>query len=192
MRVRSHAAYVLGEMGNATAIGLLRQAADTPLPRNQESETKLFHLQLAEARAKLGDESQLEVVKAALYPATPQELEATALAVQILGEIRDKQSKDSILWLIEGTSKDGRLSMPAEVRLAGAAALARMGLQKGAMKLADEYSQDPSPLVRAQVAAVYAQAKAQDRESMLGEWLDNAEPNVRIASAAALLLIIGN
>jgi hypothetical protein len=43
----------------------------------------MMELQISEARVKLGDEEALIDIRAALFPARSEDLEATALAAQI-------------------------------------------------------------------------------------------------------------
>src|SRR5690606_25134635 len=82
-RVRAHAAFILGEIGDPSAIPMLRDSLRAPANRVSRSEVRLTQLQIAEARIKLGDEEPLHEVRAALYPSRPDDLEATALAAQI-------------------------------------------------------------------------------------------------------------
>src|SRR5690606_36182729 len=154
-RVRSHVAFLLGEMGDPSALGLLREAARTQIPLAAPAEVRLMHLQIAEAMVKLGDESQISTIRAALYPSRPEDLEATALAVQILGQLRDRGSIDELIFLSARRDQTGQY-WPAEIRLGVAGALARMGLNQGTF-LADEYADSPIPALRAQSAFVYGQ-----------------------------------
>ena len=103
-RVRAHAAFCLGEIGNRSALGLLRQAARSSVPRASDTEIKLMQLQVSEALVKLGDDENVQSIRAALYPSRPEELEATALAVQILGQVRDKGSSGAMIHLGWGTA----------------------------------------------------------------------------------------
>jgi HEAT repeat protein len=185
VKLRSHAAFVIGELGNSSAVGLLRDAARQPIPRGQEAEWRLFQLQIAEARAKLGDTGQLEIIRAALYPGSPEGLEAAVLATQILGQVQDKYSRDSLLWMIEGTKETGPSTAPAELRLTAGHALAKMGLVKGAADLAREYAKDPSPVIRAQVAAVFADAGAASDLPGLERWMMSKASSGAVAVAAA-------
>lgn len=184
-RVRAHTAFLLGEMGQPSAIGLLRQAAQINLPRASDSEIKLLQLQIAEAMIKLGDESQLPVVRAALYPARPEELEATALAVQILGEVQDRKAISQLIALSSDERNPTQI-MPAEVRLAAATALAKMGRRDGVF-IADEYREDPSPVLRAQAAAAYGQILGRSELGKLQSLMLDESPFVRVSAAAAMV-----
>jgi HEAT repeat protein len=190
IKVRSHAAFVLGELGNPSAVALLKQAGKS-LPRVTPIEAKIFSLQLAEARAKLGDASQVEVLRSALYPGTPEDYEAALLAVQALGTLNDKSAKDSILIEIDGQRvRESRNKPPAEFRLAGATAMAKMGAPRGAVDLALELSREAGPRERAQAAVVFAEGGARAQLPLLETWMKDENASVRLAAAMAAIAII--
>jgi HEAT repeat protein len=91
--VSRQAAFVIGETGNRSALGLLRSAANNRAGVLPPSHQRPFQLQIAEAMVKLGEKDQLPVLRAALYPSQPEDLEGAALAVQILGELRDRDTQ---------------------------------------------------------------------------------------------------
>lgn len=184
-RVRAHAAFLLGELGNASARGLLTDALTTDMPRAGAAELKLLQLQIAEALIKLGDEEQVQAVRAALYPSRPEELEATALAVQIIGEVRDRASIDELIYISAYTDEGGR-AMPAEVRLAAALSLAKLGERRGDF-IADEYRFDPSAAIRAQAAFVYGETGRLENLPKVENMLDDPDPRVRVAAAASAI-----
>lgn len=186
-RVRAHAAYILGELRERSALGLLRQASGEPMRRASSSQVDLLRLQIAEAMVKLGDEAQLSVLRAALYPARPEQLEATALAVQILGEVEDKGAIDQLIMLARSASETDRV-MPAEVRLAAASSLAKLGLPQGTF-VADEYRADPSPVLRAQCAMVYGDTRQGESLGVVVGMCDDASELVRVAASGAVLKI---
>ena len=185
-RVRAHAAFILGELGDRSAIPLLRQAASTPANRATPSERRLLELQISEALIKLGDERELQTVRAALYPSRPEQLEATALAVQIIGEVRDRGSIDQLIYM-SAYEGQGQQRMPAEVRLAVADALAKMGNTEGTF-IADEYADHEMEAVRAQAAAVYGRVGRAENLKPLGRMMrEDPSPLVRVAAAGAVL-----
>ncbi len=187
-RLRSQAAFVIGEMGDPSAIPMLKQAWTTPIRNASEVERRLVRLQIAEALVKLGESDSIDAIRAALYPARPEELEATALAVQIIGQVRDRGSIDQLIYL--SAEENGRL-MPAEVRLAVAEALARMGMTEGGF-LADEYRENASEAVRAQVAIVYGRTGRDEHLPKLRSLMQDPSELVRVAAAAgALDLLMG-
>lgn len=182
-RVRAHAAFLLGELGNRSARGLLTDALGPGLPRASAAELKVLQLQIAEALIKLGDTEQIHAVRAALYPSRPEELEATALAVQIIGEVRDRGSIDELIYIAAYRDEQGQL-MPAEVRLAAALSLAKLGERRGDF-IADEYRFDPSAPIRAQAAFVYGETGRLENLPKLENMLDDPDPRVRVAAAAS-------
>lgn len=186
-RARSHAAFILGELGNPSAQGLLREGARTSVPRTSPAEVRLMQLQIAEALVKLGDESQMEVIRAALYPARPEDLEATALAVQIIGQLKDRGSIDSLIYLTATKDRQGN-RMPAEIRLGAAGALARMGMTQGTF-LADEFAGHPQAPLRVQAAYVYGEIGRAENLAKLELMLKDSDPSVRVSAAAAILKI---
>jgi HEAT repeat protein len=126
-RIRAHAAYIIGELGEKGSTALLRDAASQPTPRAGAAELKVLQVQIAEALVKLEDEAQLHTIRAALFPATPEELDATVLAVQVLGAQKDRPSEGQLRNLV-GTRDPFGNPMPLEVRLAAAGALGTMGV----------------------------------------------------------------
>lgn len=187
IRVSSHAAYVLGELGNESAIPLLQQAWAREWRQTSAIQRQLFRLQLAEGMIKLGDTESMDTVRSALYPSRPEELEATALAVQIIGEVQDRGAIDQLIYLVD---EDSERPMPAEVRLAVAGALAKLGLREGGF-IADEYFQNLNPIIRAQAAAVYGRTGRLEHLAKLESMMLDESPQVRAGSAGAILEILG-
>lgn len=187
IRVSSHAAFILGELGNRSAIPLLQQAALRTWGQTAPIRRQLFRLQIAEAMIKLGDAESVDAVRSALYPSRPEELEATALAVQIIGEVQDRGAIDQLIYLVdENTDRP----MPAEVRLAVAGALAKLGLREGGF-IADEYIENANPTIRSQAATVYGRTGRAEHLPKLESLLLDGSPQVRAGSAGAILEILG-
>ncbi len=182
-RVRAHAAFILGELGDPSAVPMLKQAYVTPVPNATVIEHKFLRLQIAEALVKLDDLDSIDSIRASLYPSRPEELEATALAVQIIGEIKDRGSIDQLIYLVNGESEQ---QMPAEVRLAIASSLAAMGLTEGGY-LADEYMDNPQPTIRAQVASVYGRLGLVEHLDKLNAMMRDPSPLVRVSAAGAVM-----
>ena len=130
-RVRSQVAFILGELGDPSAIPLLRTSARERMSAATPEQLKLLELQVAEALIKLGMDSQRPVIRAALYPSRPDELEAAALAAQIIGEVNDWEAMYQLMNLADYRDSAGQ-KYPAEVRLAIAASLASMGSKRAA------------------------------------------------------------
>lgn len=182
-RARAHAAFLLGELGSPSAIDMLRQASLEGVARADTAEVNLLRLQIAEAMIKLGDDDPLPGVKAALFPSRPEEFELAALAIQIIGEVGDREAVDQLIYLADAAGKD---AMPAEIRLAAADALSKLGHPQGAF-IADEYRTDPAESIRAYAAVVYGRTDAAGNLGKVLGMLSDRSPIVRAAAARAVL-----
>jgi HEAT repeat protein len=204
-QVRSQVAFILGELGDPSAIKLLKAAVAEGIPGATPLQFKLFELQAAEAMIKLGDQRQRPVVRAALYPSSGQELEQVALACQILGEVNDRESIHQLISLSEykeellvetqqGEAKVKKVvkgkGYPPEIQLAIAGALAAMGHGDGTF-MADAYANHPSELVRSQAAYVYGQIGKIENWGKLDAMMGDSYGGVRVAAAAAVLKSAG-
>ncbi len=190
-RARAHVAYILGELGNASALPLLRRtAADRSvdrLPKATLAEISIMQLQIAEAMVKLGENDQLEAIRAALYPARPEEFESAVLAVQIIGNVKDRRATDQLVYLSGYKDKTGAM-MPAELRLQIASTLAQLGLDRGGF-IADEYRSAQDPLLRAQAAMTYGDTGRPEHLPKLEELLRDPVEVVRLGAAGGVLKI---
>lgn len=183
--VRSQSAWVIGEIGNRSALPMLRAAAIENIARSRPLEIQIFQLQCGEARVKLGDNEPIEGIRAALFPARPEDFETAVLAVQIIGEVKDARSMDQLIYLSE--YRDGRGNpMPAEFRLACATAIAKLGLDRGAF-LADEYAKDPNPTIRQQAASVYGYTAKPEHFPTLEAMMNDPSPMVRVVAASSVI-----
>jgi|GEM_PF-1578932 len=186
-KLRSHVAYVVGELGNTSALPMLRQAASLKMPSATPIETGIMLLQFSEAMYKLGDAEQIDSIRAALYPAAPEDLESAAVAAQILGELRDRKPMDQMVVLTTSRDSAGQ-PYPAEVRMAMAGALAKLGLDRGGF-IADEFASSPDLLLRTQAAGVYGDTGRREHLSKLAVLIDDEDEMVRLSAAAAVLKI---
>ncbi len=186
-RVRAQAAVYLGMLGNPSAIPVLRDAARTPMPRAEAATVRLMQLQIAQALVMLGDADAIHELRAALYPSSESDLEAAALSAQILGELQDRNSTNQLIILTAWNQREtGRL--PAEVRLAAATALAKIGNRRGSF-IADEYVASPDSRIRAQAAMLYGETRQQANLARLAAMMADPDRRVQIAAAAGLLRI---
>jgi len=185
---RAHAAYILGELGNPSALPLLREAAMDPMARADPAQARIYRLQLAEAMVKLGESGALHEIRAALYPAQPGELEAAAFAAQVLGQVKDRASAAQLRYLTEANDpRAGR--MPAEIRLAAANALVRMGYGDGTF-VAAEYLTNQLPSIRAQAALLLGETRRRGNlPTLKGMMVSDQDALVRVAAAAGILRI---
>jgi HEAT repeat protein len=111
-------------------------------------------------------------------------LELTVLAIQILGRVGDVASAGQLIYLT--AVEEGGRTMPPEVRLAAADAMARLGRTEGWF-IADAYAGDERPLVRAQAAIVYGQTRGPENLQKLARLIADPAAVVRVAAAAAVL-----
>jgi HEAT repeat protein len=193
MHVRAHAAFILGELRNASAVPMLLEASGSPAVMADAVRDRLMRLQVAEALIKLGKTEALSEVRAALYPARPEDLEACALAAQILGQVRDEASRPNLRSLLREQYDAGQ-PMPIEVRLAAAASLARMDSLASprdvqATELALGHLGAENPAHRAQAAMVLGESGQARFLGELARMLEDQQPLVRIAAGAAILKI---
>lgn len=185
-RWRAHAAYLLGKLGDPSALPMLEEAVRDTFPRVSGSEVRLMELQVAEARVRLGDEEAIHSIRAALFPARAEDLEATALAAQLMGELKDRASTRELVMLTRMRDDVGN-SMPPEVRLAAAGSLGALRIDQAAPEaVATEFVKDGTPTVRAQAAFVLGQCGRRANLAVLEPMLDDESPQVRVTAAAAI------
>jgi HEAT repeat protein len=123
LTVRSNAALALGELGDPTAIELLREGLDYTNPRATVPEQRLSDLQLAEAMAKLGDDASLSRIRAHLRGAGSADDEVAALAATMLGNLNARRYVRDLMNIVAAWKQYKR---SAEVRLAAMGSLAKM------------------------------------------------------------------
>ena len=184
-RLRAQAAFVLGELGNPTALPLLREALGRSMPMAPAGQVRLMNLQMSEAMVKLGDQEQIQPIRAALYPARTEELEATALAARILGEVEDHASENQLALLTARLDDRGNM-LPAEVRLSAIYALAQLGRTQGDV-FAIAYLDDPRAPVRALAALALGQIGKSVHLERLEVLMADPDPGVRVHAAAAVV-----
>lgn len=183
--VRRHAAYLLGELGDPSALPLLRAAAVEPYTSASREQARIFQLQIAEAMAKLGDANARESLRAALYPSRPEDLESSAMVIQMLGQMRDRVAGDQLVYLARYRDRQGN-AYPAEIRLAVAGALAALEIPDES-RTAEEFMGSTEPVLRAQAAFVLGERRERSSAEALATLLQDVEPMVRIAAAAAVV-----
>jgi len=187
-RVRAHAVYLLGELGDKGTSSLLREAAQLDVPRANPAELRVLSVQVAEALVKLGDTEQLHTIRAALYPSSAEGLDATVLAAQVLGNLDDRGSAGQLRSLAAMRDPAGR-PMPTEVRLAVAGALGTMGVDTPTDEAEAALAGGAEP---GQIQAAWAlgqigsPAAVRALESKLGE----TSERLRVAVATGLLRAI--
>ena len=184
-RHRAQAAFVLGELGDPSALPLLRDAVTRPMSMAPTGQVRLMNLQMSEAMVKLGDQEQIQPIRAALYPARAEDLEATALAARILGEVGDHASENQLALLTARLDERGNM-MPPEVRLSAVYALAQLGKTQGDV-FALAYLDDPNPGVRGFAALCLGEIGKTQHLDSLQPLLNDPNPAVRVHAAAAVV-----
>jgi HEAT repeat protein len=184
-RVRAHAASLLGKMGNASALPLLREAASVPTPRAGQNQWRLLDLQIAEAMVRLNDESRLDAIRSALYQTRAEDIEVAMVAAQILAELNDRASISAMINLAAQRDPAGN-SMPLEVQLGVASALSRMGSLPNEGLLI-ESAQSSEAQIRAFAAHALAGSASPEGLAALGSLLSDPAVSVRVAAASAVL-----
>ncbi len=189
--VRRQAAFALGEIGNSSAIPLLRSAVrGTPMG----SRGAIFRMQAAEAMVKLGDKDAINALRAGLYPSETEEIEAAVLAAQILGEVGDVGSAKQLVEIIEFT-RNGRTGSanssadylyPPELRLAAATAMVKLGFEPRGY-IGTAFQESPVPTVRAQVAFLYGEIGSGEFLQRLELLMSDNDPLVRISASSAVV-----
>jgi HEAT repeat protein len=185
--VRANAALVLGELGNPSACSMIRQAFGTGMGRVGAARAKAVDLQLAEALVKLGDEQEMDVIRAALF-APPDEGEITALACMMCGRLRDERTVPNLVRLARRT---GEYQHPAEVRMAATWALARLGSAEASVEVPMGYVASADYPLRMQAALTLGEIGHPSSLPALTGLLRDVNPLVQVAAAGAILQIEG-
>ncbi len=173
---RANVAYLMGYMGDSSAIALLKAAARQKLHTATPARMLLVRLQVAEAIHKLGDGEMLDSIRAGMFS---QFDEVRILSVQILGRLFDRQ------W--EAAVENALKRPPIELQLAAAGTLARFGNRKG-LNLMLDAAQSGSVLLRSQAAITLGMFRnePQATQMLMGLLTDQSE-SVRLSAAAGLL-----
>ncbi len=197
-RVRAQAVFLLGEMGDPSAIPLLLEARRVFRERAGSavsSEDAILRVQIAEALMKLGDGRVESVIRSALYPASREEIEAAVLAAQVIGELELRGAIGQLVQVLEqvpeGADADAdprrrEFLWPMELRLASALSLAKMG-ELGGVFTADLAFDAEDQMTRSQAAFVYGWAGRAVDLSKLELMLGDPSPLVRVSAAAGVL-----
>jgi len=181
--VKGNAALVLGELGDSSAIPMLREAVRTKMARAPVARVRIVDLQIAEAMVKLGAESELQVIRAALF-APEEQGEIAVLACQLCGRLRDQTYAATLLDM---ATRTGRSREPAEIRLAAAQALAQMQPSQLPLHVPLAYVDHQSWELRMQAATTLGWLGGPAAMEPLRVLLDDANPLVQVAAAGAVL-----
>jgi len=185
LTTRGIAIFVLGELGNPSAVPVLRDALQRPTDNTNPMRARIVDLQTAEALAKLGDRSQLDPVRAALL-APGEQAELMCLGAQILGNIKDQSSEAMLLGIVAAR---GRTERPAEVRLLAGEAAIKMGSARTPeiLAMARMMLTSRMPMVRAQAATTLGTGGLASDTATIAPLLRDSNPLVQLAAAQAIL-----
>jgi HEAT repeat protein len=120
--VRGNAAMIFGLLGNNSARKVVQAALGQGMAQAPPQRVKLVELQMAATLVKLGDQSQLQPLRAALYAPSDQG-EVAVLACLLAGEIRDT---GAVADLYNLAGRDDRYQQPPEIRMAATQALTQI------------------------------------------------------------------
>ena len=180
--VRANAYLVLGEIGNDSAIPLIRQSIGRGMKLVNPLRVRLVDLAAAEALVKLGDEFEAEPIRAALF-APPEQGELTVVACDSVRRLRDEVARPMLERIV---SASGSSMRSPEIRLAACRALVRLGAGPAPLLIAREYAAHPDARVRAQAAALLGEIGTPEALQMLVGMLADASTSVQVAAAGGL------
>ncbi|MBX3355217.1 MAG: apolipoprotein N-acyltransferase [Phycisphaeraceae bacterium] len=183
--VRGNAVMILGDLGNPSAIPLLRSTIGLGMTRADPARRRITDLQTAEALAKLGEDSELEPIRAALF-APSHQAEFIALACQMVARIRDG---GSIGTLQAVAYAGGDATRPPEIRLLALIALADLGAGDPTIctDFARTWLMDRNPQLRSLAVRAMAACGHGSALPQVEARLYDSNPEVQIAAAGALL-----
>ena len=190
--LRSNVAMLLGLMGDRSAIPMLRQAGNEPMPRISGERVALVRIQIAEAVAKLGDDKALNALRAGVHSSIG---EVQVVAINAIGEVGDEKGAAVLQTMFD--------NQPLEVQLAAAGAVARVarkehfaergmgewliGVENRARPIVLSQAASERVPLRAQAAWVMAWFDDPQTLAALETMLDDESPQVRVTAAASML-----
>ncbi len=183
--VRANAIMILGMLGNPSAIPLIKSTLGAGMLLANPMRVRVTELQAAESLVLLGDEGDIEPIRAALF-APVEQGEITVLACDMLGRLGDEQARPMLMRLIVA---DGNQRRPPEIRVAAAGALLRLSPPRdpalGGVLI--EASQNADARLRVQAAGALAHLSAPAGLEALTRLLADEDPLVKTAAAGAIL-----
>ena len=183
--VRGNAYMILGMLGNASAIPVIDASLGQGMGLRNPMRIRITELQAAEALVMLGNQDDVEPIRAALFSPVEQG-ELTVLACDILGRLQDERARPMLMRLILAEGNERR---PPEIRIAAAQAILRLPppYETGLEQVILEYAKAENALLRTQVATALADAPSPEAAKALDRLLADENPIVRTAAAGALL-----
>ncbi|MEM7229419.1 MAG: HEAT repeat domain-containing protein [Planctomycetota bacterium] len=183
--VKGNAAFVLGELGEPSAIPMLRQSMGRGLARESTTRARIVDLQIAEALVKLGADQHLDGIRSALFSPAEQ-AELILLACQICGDL---EVRGAVADLHNLANRTGDRELPPEVRLAAALALARIDASSAPINVPLGYATDDRPDLRAQAAVALGATGSRQTLPALRTLMSDSSEAVRVSAAGGILQI---
>ena len=184
--IRANAIMILGLLGNPSAIPVIESSLGRGMLLANPMRVRITELQAAESLVMLGDQADVEPIRAALF-APVEQGEITVLACDILGRLGDEQARPMLMRLV---MVDGNQRRPPEIRVAASGALLRLSPphdpQLGAILLEAAAAKDAR--LRVQAAGALAHLPGAGSRAALSTLLADEDPLVRTAAAGAVLL----
>lgn len=184
--VKGNAAIVLGLLGDPAALPLLRDAVQRASILASTADTRRVDMQIAEAMVRLGEEREIEVIRAALF-APDDQAEFTVLACQMLGQLGDRAYLGA---LQDKATRRGAQQEPIEVRLAAAAAAARLDPLRAPIEAVLEQVGNESFVVRAQAAHGLGWFRDARVPPVVTTMLSDPNALVQVAAAGSALRLL--
>lgn len=181
--IRGNAYLILGELGNRSAVPLIRESLGRGMRLVNPVRARLVDLAAAEALVKLGDEREIEPIRAALF-APPEQAELTVVACEAIGRLRDEVSRPMLERLV---SVGGDAQRSPEIRLAAAKALVALGgAAPMALSISREAISSPDARIRSQAAGVLGALRLPEAYDLLAALIRDADPTVQVSAAAGI------
>lgn len=180
--IRANAYLVLGELGNESAIPLIRESLGRGMKLVNPLRVRLVDLAAAEALVKLGDEKEVEPIRAALF-APPEQGELTIVACDSVRRLKDEVARPMLERIV---SARGSAERSPEIRLAACRALHALGSPGAPLAVAREYAKHPDARIRAQSTVLLGEIGSPDARALLSGLLHDADPTVQVAAAGGL------
>lgn len=180
--IRSNAYLVLGELGNDSAVPLIRESLGRGMKLVNPLRVRLVDLAAAEALVKLGDQNEVEPIRAALF-APPEQGELTIVACDSVRRLRDEVARPMLERIVAAR---GSVERSPEIRLAACRALHALGSPLAPLAVAKEYARHPDARIRSQATVLLGEIGSPESRAILSGLLRDSDPTVQIAAAGGL------
>lgn len=181
--IRANAYMVLGELGNPSAIPLIHDSIGKGLDLINPIRVRLIGLAASESLVKLGEQREIEPIRAALF-APPEQAELTVVACGAIGRLKDEVARPMLQRLL--TVQGEGLRVP-EIRLSAAIALMELGGSSDlALAVSREYLSNDDPRVRSLVASLLGKARSAEAAAVLTNLIRDTDPTVQVAAAGGI------